>query len=92
MDVEYDMAEEDYFRPTELITYYIAKLITKSHGKLSNTIHNWMYRIAEDYEDESLVADSYFRVFLEGRMIYHADKYYTDYVDYEEVLSYYKDI
>lgn len=49
-----------------------------------------MYNFVLENEGFSMITDSYFSVFLDGRMIYHADRYYTDYDDYEEVLSYYK--
>ena len=90
-DMEGDMSEDDIFRPTELITYYFAKIITLSSGSLKNRIYNWMYNFTEENEEYSLIADNYFRVFLEGKLIYHADEYYTNYSDYKEVLSYYKD-
>jgi len=86
---ECEMYEEDIFRPTELLTYYFAKIISLSNGSLKNRIHNWMYSFTKENE-ESLIANDYFRVFLEGKLIYHADKYYTNYADYKKVLSYYK--
>ncbi|RAP54802.1 MAG: hypothetical protein BZ137_00300 [Methanosphaera sp. rholeuAM130] len=90
IDVEDDMSDEDYFRPSELITYYFARIISLSNGSLKNRIHNWMYKLVEKYEGISYLVDNYFKVFLEGDMIYHADEYYTNYDDYDEVLSYYK--
>jgi len=91
VDVEDNMDMDDYYRPVELITYYFAKLLTLSRGAIKNRIHNWMYNYVEEYKDISLIADEYFRVFLEGKMIYHADEYYTNYNDYNHVLSYYVD-
>lgn len=87
--IESDMFYENFFRPVELLTYYFGRLILFSEGAMKNRVYNWMYRFIEENE-HSMISEEYFKPFIEGDGIYHADNYYTDYDDFKKVISIYK--
>ena len=88
VDCNADMYYEDFFRPVELITYYIGKIISSDNG-LKDKIREWMADFCSEYEGD-MVAEEYFRPFISGEKIYHADNYYTDYDDFSEMISVFK--
>ena len=73
-----DMYDEDFFRPAELITYYLGKTVS-SDDDLKVKIREWLVDFCDVYEGDMLVED-YFKPFLNGERIYHADNYYTGFV------------
>ena len=81
--------DEDFFRPVELITYYFGKLINSSDDNLKNEIHRWLVNFCNDNYDDMIVTD-YFKPFLYGEKIYHADNYYVDYKDFNKMISVFK--
>ena len=83
-----DMYDEDFSRPAELITYYFGKIIS-SDDDLKEHIYNWLLNFCEEYEGDMLVED-YFRHFINGEKIYHADNYYTEYKDLNRMMRVFK--
>ena len=83
-----DMYDEDFFRPAELITYYFGKIIS-SNTNLKDTIHDWIDEFSDEFEGDMLVED-YFRPFINGEKIYHADNYYTGYDDLNRMMRIFK--
>lgn len=81
--------DEDFFRPIELITYYLSKLIISSEDDLKNKIHDWLLDFIDEWEGDMIV-EEYFKPFVNGERVYHADEYYTGYNDFNEVISIYK--
>lgn len=53
--------EEDFFRPVELIVYYVGKIIS-SDSTLKDKIRDWMDDFCSEYEGD-MVAEQYFRPF-----------------------------
>lgn len=90
LEIEMDTDFDNLFRPVELLTYYFGKLITASDGAMKNRVYTWMYSFVEENEECSLIVDDYLKPFMEGIKIYHADEYYTDYDDYDEIVQIYK--
>ena len=83
-----DMYDEDFFRPAELITYYFGKIIS-SDNDLKKEIHDWLVEFSREYEGDMIVED-YFRPFLKGEKIYHADNHYTGYDDLNAMMRVFK--
>lgn len=77
--------DEDFFRPIELITYYFGRLIYSSDDVLKDKIYSWLVSFCDEYYDDMIVIE-YFRPFLNGEKIYHADNYYTDYKDFNRMV------
>lgn len=89
VECETDAYDEDFFRPFELITYYFGKLIFSAEDWLKNSIQKWLVNFCEEFNDGMIVRD-YFKPFLSGKKIYHADNYYTGYPDFNKMISVYK--
>ena len=83
---EYDY--EDVFRPVELITYYLGKIIFLNDD-LRDVVYNWLAGFCRDFKKDWIV-EEYFKPFINGKMIFHADEYYTDYDDFNEMISVFK--
>lgn len=83
-----DMYDEDFFRPAELITYYLGKTVS-SDDDLKVKIREWLVDFCDVYEGDMLVED-YFKPFLNGERIYHADNYYTGYDDLNKMMRVFK--
>jgi len=83
-----DMYDEDFSRPAELITYYLGKTIS-SDDNLKVKIQEWLIDFCDEYDEDMLVED-YFKPFLNGEKIYHADNYYTDYDDFNKMMKVFK--
>ena len=83
-----DMHDEDFFRPVELITYYLGKIIS-SDEDLKENIYDWLVDFCEEYEGDMIVED-YFKKFINGKKIYHADTYYTGYDDFNAMITVFK--
>ena len=83
-----DMYYEDFFRPAELITYYLGKTVS-SDDNLKVKIREWLIDFCDVYEGDMLVED-YFKPFLNGEKIYHADSYYTGYDDLNKMMRVFK--
>ena len=81
--------DEDFFRPMELLTYYLGKAISLSSDDIQKFIDNWILEFIKDNE-ESFIVDEYLKPFYNGEEIYHADEYYTGYDDFYEMISVYK--
>ena len=82
------MYDEDFFRPAELITYYFGKIIS-SNSNLKVVIHDWIVEFSNEYECDMIV-EEYFRPFINGEKIYHADNYYTGYRDLNRMMRVFK--
>lgn len=85
---EADKYGEDFFRPAELITYYFGKIITGDND-LKDPVHDWMVEFCHENE-ESMIVEDYFRPFIKGEKIYHADSYYTGYDDLNRMMRVFK--
>ncbi len=83
-----DMYDEDFFRPVELITYYLGK-IASSDSDLKKNIHDWLADFCDENEGDIFVED-YFKKFISGEKIYHADNYYTGYNDFNKMIMVFK--
>ena len=83
-----DMYDEDFFRPAELITYYFGKIIS-SDNDLKEHVYDWLENFCEEYDGDMLVMD-YFKPFINGEKIYHADSYYTGYKDLNRMMRVFK--
>lgn len=83
-----DMYEEDFFRPVELITYYLGKIVS-SDVDLKQDIHDWLCDLCDENDGDIFVED-YFKKFINGEKIYHADNYYTDYNDFNKMIRVFK--
>lgn len=79
---------EDFFRPAELLTYYFGKIIS-SAIKLKEDIKNWLADFCKDFKGD-IIVDEYFKPFIDGKKIYHADIYYTDYDDFNMMIEVFK--
>lgn len=88
VECDAEMYDEDFFRPAELITYYFGKIIS-SDNDLKKEIHDWLVEFSGEYEGDMIVED-YFRPFLKGEKIYHADNYYTGYDDLNAMMRVFK--
>lgn len=83
-----DMYYEDFFRPAELITYYFGKIISHDN-ELKYSIHEWLVDFCDEFEGDMLV-EEYFKPFINGEKIYHADNNYTGYKDFNKMISVFK--
>ena len=80
---------EDFFRPVELITYYMGK-ISSSDADLKSEIYDRLDEFCNKYEGHDIVKN-YFKKFIKGEKIYHADNYYTGYDDYNKMIRVFKE-
>ncbi|WP_458406525.1 hypothetical protein [Methanobrevibacter sp.] len=83
-----DAYYEDFFRPAELLTYYLGKIISQDNG-LKKEIYEWLADFCRDFEDDMIVKD-YFKLFINGEKIYPGDNYYTDYDDFNKMIQVFK--
>ena len=60
--------DEDFFRPIELITYYLGKLIISSEDDLKNKIHAWLLDFIDEWEGDMIV-EEYFKPFVNGERV-----------------------
>ena len=88
VECDADMYDEDFFRPIELITYYLGKIIS-SDSNLKEDVHDWLEDFCDENEGDIFVED-YFKPFLKGDKIFHADNYYTGYNDYNKMIGVFK--
>lgn len=88
VDCDCDMYYENFFRPVELITYYFGKIISIDAG-LKDEIYQWLYDFCREFE-EDMIVEEYFEPFINGGNIFHADEYYTDYGDFNKMISVFK--
>lgn len=77
---------EDFFRPVQLIIYYLGKLILSSGDNLKDKIYDWLIGFCSKNENDDFVVE-YFHPFLEGKKISNSDRQYTNYKDFNKVVS-----
>lgn len=82
------MYYEDFFRPAEFITYYFGKNISHDN-EVKDSIHEWPVDFCDEFEEDMLVKE-YFKPFINGEKIYPADNNYTDYKDFNKMISAFK--
>ena len=87
--IDSSMYYENFFRPVELMTYYLGKLVI-SEAMMKNKVYSWINKFIECNE-EDMIVEEYFIPFINGEKIYHADEYYTDYDDFNKVVRVFKD-
>lgn len=77
---------EEFFRPMELITYYFGKLAFISDYSLKEDIYEWISDFCKENKDDFIV-DEYLAVFINGEKISRSDSYYTNYKDFNRMVS-----